>query len=103
MTTHLFDPGPPALTFDHVESVSDSPDVRRRKRNEALIANGIHPTTRVLLRQPVGQETCGTCKHTFAHTISKTYWKCRLVRMTHGPGTDVKKKRPACEKWEAQA
>lgn len=49
-------------------------------------------------------ETCKTCKHLFSFTMAKTYYKCLLVKhhWTHGSGTDVKVKTPACDKWETR-
>src|SRR5208282_6310653 len=54
---------------------------------------------------PVG-ETCRTCKH-YTHNRgsegrSKPYPKCGLVKTTNGPGTDIKAKSLACEKWETR-
>lgn len=56
--------------------------------------------------QPPGSgpkgETCKTCKHIARIRCSKTYIKCRLLEAgwTHGPGTDIKAKAPACRLWE---
>lgn len=49
---------------------------------------------------PVG-ETCGSCKH-IVRAWNGRYRKCDLVRRlwTHGPGTDIKARSPACSKWE---
>jgi hypothetical protein len=55
---------------------------------------------------PVGSgpagETCGSCKHLFRKSLSKTYLKCALVRShwTGGGGTDIKARDAACSKWE---
>lgn len=45
-------------------------------------------------------ETCGSCKHI---ARSAKFRKCELVRhkWTHGLGTDIKARAPACSKWEA--
>jgi hypothetical protein len=57
--------------------------------------------------QPPGSgpkgETCKTCKHLARIRYSKTYLKCALIKegWTHGTGTDVKAKAPACRLWEA--
>ena len=46
-------------------------------------------------------ETCGSCRHSWAHRPSnKRYWKCGLVSMTHGPGTDIRLSAPACLRWQ---
>lgn len=52
---------------------------------------------------PAG-ETCGSCAHLVRlpyHT--RIYLKCGLMRhyWTHGAGTDIRARWPACEYWEA--
>lgn len=44
-------------------------------------------------------ERCGTCQHDVR--LGK-YHKCVLCKpnWTHGPGSDIKMKSPACAKWE---
>jgi hypothetical protein len=52
---------------------------------------------------PAG-ETCKTCTHSRpTGPGNHTYWKCELIRRawTHGPGTDIRLKAPACKFWEA--
>lgn len=48
-------------------------------------------------------ETCKTCRHLVANRLSKTYWKCGLLRAfwTGGAKTDVLLKSPACQHWTA--
>ena len=51
---------------------------------------------------PVG-ETCKTCRFkTYNHSATKRFLKCELLRhaWTHGEGTDIKAKSPACRVWE---
>jgi hypothetical protein len=50
---------------------------------------------------PPGQ-TCGTCAKLCTRRFSKTYFKCRVLMKfwTAGPGTDIRKKDPACLCWE---
>jgi hypothetical protein len=50
---------------------------------------------------PAGQ-TCGTCAKLCEIQYSKKYFKCRVIMAawTHGPGTDIRKKDPACKCWE---
>lgn len=51
---------------------------------------------------PAG-ETCGSCKKCVSvQGGSKRYNKCLIIRhrWTSGPGTDIKRKSPACEMWE---
>lgn len=47
-------------------------------------------------------ETCGTCKHMARNKWSKVYLKCDLARhlWTHGPGSDIRARSPACKAWE---
>lgn len=52
-------------------------------------------------------ETCRTCKH-YAYNHNRTsrrYPKCALMEAvwTHGPGTDIKARSPACSCWERPA
>jgi hypothetical protein len=66
----------------------------------ARIKAGVHPATGLSLR---GEGTCGECAHAVqvGHN-TRTYWKCDLVRITRGAGTDIRLKWPACEKFEAK-
>ena len=49
---------------------------------------------------PAG-ETCKTCKHSCYHQRVRRFWKCRLMKdkWTHGYGTDIRLKSPACKEW----
>lgn len=78
----------------------ESVDARRTRRRRELLAAGTHPTTRLPLRQPVGEVKCGDCVHHFAYRASATYHKCDAVELTHGPGSDVRVSWPACTKFE---
>ena len=52
-------------------------------------------------RGPKG-ETCGTCQsYALSSSGAGVYRKCELARAnwTHGPGSDIRKKDPACEFW----
>lgn len=52
-------------------------------------------------RGPKG-ETCGSCLHrTPVHGGRKAFSKCKLNERnwTHGPGSDIKMRDPACELW----
>jgi hypothetical protein len=54
---------------------------------------------------PAG-ETCRTCRHCERIPLSaKTVLKCHLVRQqwTHGAGSDIRARWPACEFWEGVA
>jgi hypothetical protein len=53
---------------------------------------------------PAG-ETCGTCAYAVGIGYhDKRYYKCRKIefRWTHGPGTDIRLKSPACKLWERE-
>jgi hypothetical protein len=71
-------------------------------RREAEIAKGRHPFGGPL-REP-HDETCGSCAHCTAVEFNRTYHKCALMRAswTKGPGSDLRKKWPACERWQAK-
>jgi hypothetical protein len=75
------------------EECEDEPQHRRLRADHAHAAtpgNG-----------PQG-ETCGTCLHCSDVCYNtKTYFKCGKLRAhwTHGPGTDIRKKDPACIFW----
>jgi hypothetical protein len=47
-------------------------------------------------------ETCGTCTHSYASITrsGRRYYKCAHVVATSGPGTDIRLRTPACERWE---
>lgn len=51
---------------------------------------------------PAG-ERCGTCEHDVRIQYhDKSYHKCVLCQKnwTHGPGSDIKQKTPACAMWK---
>jgi hypothetical protein len=73
-------------------STGKSTDIRRRIRQEEMIAKGFHPLTRRKLIE--GDLHCRDCANAFRHS---RYWKCQHVPMTFGPGTDLRLKWPACE------
>jgi hypothetical protein len=79
----------------------DSYDRRLTRRRRALLADGIHPTTRMpLLAVDIGSPRCGDCRHCCANQRSKVYWKCGTVPLTFGPSSDVRKSWPACTRFE---
>jgi hypothetical protein len=48
-------------------------------------------------------ETCASCAHCcYVRGGTKAYPKCGVIRhhWTHGPGTDIRMRSPACELWE---
>lgn len=44
---------------------------------------------------PAGKK-CADCAHLRAHRRTKTFYKCGLKKITHGPGTDIGYRDPAC-------
>jgi len=44
--------------------------------------------------------TCGDCAHLVTKVWDKVYYKCGKYSNTNGPGTDWRKKWPACGLWE---
>jgi hypothetical protein len=61
-------------------------------------AAGRHPTSAF----PFGESgTCGECAHLLRTGRNGSFLKCGLLReQTHGHGTDVKMKWPACDHYE---
>ncbi len=102
----LFDPGPPIENSEPDGPLSA--DRKRTRRRQALLDQGIHPTTRRPLltfhRDDTvdGTETCGDCAHHFSHTRNKTYHKCAKTPggPTRGAASDVRLSWPACAAWE---
>lgn len=91
-------------TYDELRILNDAytkkqptADRTRTARRQALLDAGIHPATRAPLLDGDG-ETCGDCSHSLrvGHN-SRSYWKCDLVGITRGAGTDIRKGWPACE------
>lgn len=79
-----------------------SPDRARTQRAKERIARGVHPFGMKLL-EPRG-ETCGSCVNLQAKEMRSgtCHFKCKLRGDTNGPGTDLRKSWPACEKWARQ-
>ena len=48
--------------------------------------------------------TCKYCLHlTSKGGASKTYYKCKMARITSGPGSDIRLKDPACKLFDTHA
>ena len=50
-------------------------------------------------------ETCGTCQHLVRVAGgNKSYRKCGFARAkwTHGPGSDIQSRAPACLMWQGE-
>lgn len=53
---------------------------------------------------PAG-ENCKTCDHAcHVNGGTRNFWKCDIIqhRWTHGPGTDIRLKSPACSFWKSK-
>lgn len=96
----LFDlPAPPEDDVDVDPPEGLSAGRKRTLRNRALIDAGVHPATRRPLRDGA---TCGSCDHlvTTCTGPGRIFYKCGLVPLTAGAGTDVRLSWPACELWK---
>lgn len=63
---------------------------------------GDNPCTRLYGAGPATKQ-CGECKHFLRLSYhNKTYRKCDLRKITHGPGSDHKAMWQACGKFEQQ-
>lgn len=51
---------------------------------------------------PEGHQ-CKDCAHMYCKIYDKAYWKCELREDTNGPGSDHRKKWPACAKFQAKS
>src|SRR3990167_6921403 len=69
---------------------------RRTRNNNARIARGVHPNGYALLKNG---ESCGSCANAHKKQINRTFWKCKIMKNTNGPGTDIRLKWPACQRW----
>lgn len=72
-------------------------------RDEAEKKFGIaaqpNPCLKLYGADPMGR-SCKWCAHLVPHRMGRTYYKCDLRKMTHGPGSDHRQKWPACGKYE---
>lgn len=76
---------------------------RRRltDRQRTMLANGIHPATKLRLLESDEPKRCKDCAHLAAHGDStRTYYKCGLVMHSFGMATDIRLKWSACTKFE---
>ncbi len=69
-------------------------------RQRGHVASGLHPTGHKLAEEGTG--TCGDCSHRVRVGNVNTYQKCGLDPRTHGPGTDIRAKWPACVRYESK-
>lgn len=77
----------------------ESPDRARTRRNNATLARGRHPVTKLALLEPRGR-SCGECAHHVVHRHAKAYHKCDRNHSA-GPATDIRISWPACTGFEA--
>ena len=92
----LFDPGPGSEPDEPL-----SADRRRKIRNDALIAGGIHPATRHTIA--TGElRTCRDCAHAINVHVARSYWKCERHRlgMSASAASDIRLSWPACSLFE---
>lgn len=74
---------------------------RRTMKIETMIALGQHPMGGPC-RPAAG--TCGNCANLRRVEYHRShYLKCALTRWTHGAGTDVRRRWPACDRWASLA
>jgi hypothetical protein len=68
------------------------------------IKMGLHPLGARLYEPNDGEKRCENCRHLLKKSRSRVWYKCALSpKQTGGPGTDVKLKWWACEKWEGDS
>jgi len=72
------------------------PLLTRRRR----ATTKFHGNPLVLLYGVTPEKQCKTCKHLTGHRRARTYYKCLLRGVTHGPGTDHRVGWPACGRYE---
>ena len=92
-------------------------DAKLTYRRNKLLAEGTHPTTRRRLISALSEEerivkalagvpanaTCNDCRFCVTESYhTRSYVKCRAVELTHGPGSDTRRKWPACTKFEGK-
>jgi len=66
------------------------------------VRRGLHPFGIRLHRN--ASLRCKTCRHAKRHRWGGTYWKCATLPVqTKGPGTDLRLKWRACQRWEGGA
>lgn len=84
------------VTAEMVDRISGQRGITRR--NKHWLSVGINPGSGE--RVADSGETCGSCGNLVVRSRNRTYFKCGLVPMTFGPGTDIRKKWPACTEWK---
>lgn len=88
-----------------------SSDQKRTWRDRQRLARGWHPNASRPLHpdaprvtepgEPGDGPRCRSCAHLLAHRHNcRTYFKCQVVGISHGPATDVRRWWPACTAWK---
>lgn len=84
--------------FGEPEEIKEEETPWGNKKRKPTVANGYaaQPGT-----GPEG-ETCNTCSNHIIRRYAKNYHKCKLLgnNLTHGTGTDIRVRSPACSYWE---
>ena len=93
----LFDGEPLTIEECQLAVIKNLPGVSIRKvsRTGKVYTVRHKPWWMLLGKGPSGL-TCGDCVHLIARRYGKTYLKCGRQIITAGPGTDIRKKDPAC-------
>lgn len=67
-----------------------------------LKRSGTRPEARPTTQLAANGRTCRTCRHATRISYSNSFYKCGLAqnKWTHGRGTDIRLKDPACAKYE---
>lgn len=83
------------LIFGDVETKAS--ETKRRQANKKRL--------RMQTLYGAGPEgrTCGECVHLVTRSRARDYFKCLHYGITGGPGTDWRKRWPACGKFEQTA
>lgn len=79
-----------------VGKITDQRGITRR--NKHWLSVGINPGSGERIAD--SGEICGSCDHLVVRRRNRTYFKCGLMPETHGAGTDIRKKWPACTEWK---
>jgi hypothetical protein len=58
-----------------------------------------NPCMNLYGKGPVGRQ-CKECSHMYQKQYDKVYWKCDLRKDTNGPGSDHRRRWPACARFE---
>jgi hypothetical protein len=73
-----------------------------RTQRDSFIRAGVRREARPTHLLAGNGKTCRTCRHALRISYAKGFYKCNLVRdrWTHGTGTDIRLKDPACSFYD---